>query len=154
MLLWHVAGAIFLFRLVFRDPKVDVRLLAVGALVPDVIDFILGLFVGGVTVERVGHSLLAPSLAATGILITTRRGPRRRHLMTVIVAWLFHLVLGGVWFDGPVFLWPFLGLELAPTLPGSVWSRASEPWRWVKEAAGFLYLWWFLSPRRVGKRPA
>jgi hypothetical protein len=148
MIFWHVAGAIFLFRWIFRDPKVDIRLLALGTLIPDVIDFAVGVFVGGVTVERIGHSLLVPSLVAVAILLSTRRGRRRRHLMTLIVAWLLHLVIDGIWLDGRVFLWPFLGAELAPTLPGSVWSRAAEPWRWVKEVAGLLYLGWFLSPNR------
>jgi hypothetical protein len=145
---WHAAGAIFLFRWIFRDPKVDWRLLVLGSVLPDVVDFGVGLFVGGLTVERVGHSLLVPTLIAVGILLSTRRGRRRRHLMTLIVAWLFHLVLDGIWLEGKVFLWPFLGLELAPELAGSIWSRAAEPWRWVKEVVGFLYLWWFLLPNR------
>ncbi|CAN5304550.1 hypothetical protein BH18ACT5_BH18ACT5_00390 [soil metagenome] len=140
MILWHIAGAIFLFRWIFRDPKVDIRLLALGALVPDMVDFVVGLFVGGVTVERVGHGLMLPALLGSVLLLTTRRGRRRRQLMTVLVAWLFHLVLDGVWLDGEVFLWPFLGWDLAPPLSGSFWSRAGEPWRWLKEAAGFAYL--------------
>jgi hypothetical protein len=69
--------------------------------------------------------------------------------MTLIVAWLFHLMIDAIWLDGEVFLWPFLGFELAPPLDGSVWTRAAEPWRWVKEAAGILYLWWLLSPNRL-----
>jgi hypothetical protein len=140
LILWHVAGAIFLFRWIFRDPKVDLRLLAVGAFLPDAIDLGIGLVVGGITTERVGHSLLLPSVVAIVILLTTRRGRRRRHLMTLVVAWLFHLVIDGVWLDGPVFLWPFLGWDLAPALTGSIWSRAAEPWRWVKEALGLVYL--------------
>ncbi|CAN5643161.1 hypothetical protein BH18ACT6_BH18ACT6_00800 [soil metagenome] len=153
MILWQVAGTIFLFRWIFRDPKVDVRLLALGTLIPDVVDFVLGLFVGGVTVPRIGHSLLLPTLVAVVILLSTRRGRRRRNLMTLVVAWLFHLVLQGIWLNGPVFLWPVLGWELAPTLPGSIWSRAAEPWRWVKEVAGVLYLWAFSLPNRPLEGP-
>lgn len=141
MLLWHVAGAIFLFGWIFRDPKVDVRLLVLGVVAPDIVDFVVGLFVGGVTVPRIGHSLLLPTLVAVAILLTTRRGRRRRNLMTLVVAWLFHLVLQGIWFDGDVFLWPILGADLAPPLSGSIWSRAAEPWRWVKEGVGLMYLW-------------
>ncbi|MGI8518624.1 MAG: metal-dependent hydrolase [Acidimicrobiia bacterium] len=140
MILWQVAGAIFLFRWIFRDPKVDLRLLALGTLLPDVVDLIIGLLVGGITVPRIGHSLLLPTLVAVVILLSTRRGRRRRNLMTLVVAWLFHLVLQGIWLNGPVFLWPALGWELAPILPGSIWSRAAEPWRWLKEAAGLSYL--------------
>lgn len=140
MILWHVGGAILLFRWIFRDPKVDLRLLAAGALLPDLVDLVLGIIVGGVTVERIGHSLLLPALVAVAILLATRRGRRRRNLMTLVVAWLFHLLLDGIWLDGQVFLWPFLGADLAPALPGSIWSRAPEPWRWIKEAAGLAYL--------------
>ena len=141
MLFWHVGGAIFLFRWIFRDPKVDVRLLALGAVLPDVIDGLLGLVIGGPTTQRVGHSLVVPSLAAVLVLLATRRGRRRRMLMTVVVAWLFHLVLDGVWLREEVFLWPFFGWQQGPPPAGTIWERAAEPWRWLKEALGLAYLW-------------
>lgn len=141
MLFWHVGGAIFLFRWIFRDPKVDVRLLALGAVLPDIIDGLLGLVIGGPTTQRVGHSLAVPSLAAVLVLLATRRGRRRRMLMTVVVAWLFHLVLDGVWLREEVFLWPFFGWQLGAPPAGTIWERAAEPWRWLKEALGLAYLW-------------
>ncbi|MGH8959022.1 MAG: metal-dependent hydrolase [Acidimicrobiia bacterium] len=141
MLFWHVGGAIFLFRWIFRDPKVDIRLLALGAVLPDVSDALLGLLIGGPTTQRIGHSLVVPSLAAVVVLLTTRRGRRRRGLMTVVVAWLFHLVLDGVWFREEVFLWPFFGWDLPAPPAGTIGERAAEPWRWLKEAIGLVYLW-------------
>ncbi|MGQ0849641.1 MAG: hypothetical protein ACT4OP_11070 [Actinomycetota bacterium] len=141
MLAWQLAGAIFLFRWIFRDPKVDLRLLAVGALVPDLIDLLVGLVVGEVFRQRLGHALVSPSLAAVAILLATRRGRTRRMLMTVVVAWLFHLMLDGVWIRQHTFLWPFFGLEFDPWPAGGAWRRAvADPWRWVKEAAGLIYL--------------
>lgn len=151
MLLWHVGGAIFLFRWIFRDPKVDLRILALGAAIPDLIDFAFGLVLGGITTRRVGHSLLFPSLLGIGLLLLTRRGRRRRNLMTLVVAWLFHLLLDAAWLDQRVFLWPFFGWELADPVAGSIWERAQEPWRWVKEILGATYL--YLLFRRPVLRP-
>jgi hypothetical protein len=151
MLFWHVGGVFFLFRWIFRDPKVDFRLLALGAVLPDLIDLLLGVFIGGPTTQRIGHSLAMPSLAAVCLLLTTRRGRQRRTLMTVVVAWLFHLVLDGVWLREEVFLWPFFGWEQPAPPAGSIWERAAEPWRWVKEATGLAYL--FGSLRRQGPVP-
>ncbi|MGH8925426.1 MAG: metal-dependent hydrolase [Acidimicrobiia bacterium] len=146
MLFWHVGGAIFLFRWIFRDPKVDVRLLALGAVLPDVVDLLLGVVLGAPSTQRVGHSLLLPTFLAVLLLLATRRGRKRRRLMTVVVAWLFHLSLDGVWLKGEVFLWPFFGWELATPLPGTIRERAAEPWRWFKEALGLGYL--FIAVRR------
>jgi hypothetical protein len=141
VLFWHLGGAIFLFRWIFRDPRVDIRLLALGAVLPDVIDGLIGLVIGDPTTQRVGHSLVLPAVAAVAVLLGTRRGRRRRMLMTVVVAWLFHLVLDGVWLREAVFLWPFFGWEVGQPAAGTIWERAAEPWRWVKEAIGLAYLW-------------
>ena len=150
MILWHVAGAIFLFRWIFRDPKVDLRLLVLGAVIPDAIDLAAGVFLGEPNRQRWGHTLIVPTIAAIAILLTNRRGRRRRQLMTVVVAWLFHLVLDGVWVREETFLWPLFGLDFAPWPQGTAWSRAlSDPWRFVKEAFGFVYLMllWRALPR-------
>lgn len=149
MLFWHLGGAILLFRWIFRDPKVDLRLLALGALFPDLIDLIAGLFLGTPTRQRFGHALVLPTLVAVAIILATRRGRRRRHLMTVVVAWLFHLVLDGVWVREATFFWPFFGWDFVPWPEGSIWSRAaSDPWRWIKEAAGLGYLALLWKSRR------
>ena len=153
MILWHVAGSIFLFRWIFRDPRVDLRLLILGALLPDVIDSLMGLFLGSFR-QRWSHALIAPTVVAIVILLTTRRGRHRRQLMTVIVAWLFHLVLDGVWAREQTFLWPFFGSEFAPWPPGTAWSRAlGDPWRFLKEGIGLVYLvfLWRALPQPAGR---
>jgi hypothetical protein len=141
MILWHLGGAIFLFRWIFRDPKVDLRLLALGALLPDVADLVAGVFLGEPTRQRFGHALVVPTILAIGILLTTRRGRKRRQLMTVVVAWLFHLLLDGTWVREETFLWPFFGTGFAEWPEGSLLERAfSDPWRWMREAVGLGYL--------------
>lgn len=145
-MLWHLAGAVFLFRWIFRDPKVDVRFLSAGALLPDLIDLPLGTLVlvdRYSTGELWAHSLLVPSLAAAGVLVVTRRGRRRRAWMALVSGWLFHLLLDGMWTSGEVFLWPFFGDF--PAGPRPYWSGLggrllSNPWLWVKELIGLLYL--------------
>jgi hypothetical protein len=141
MILWQLAGTIFLFRWIFRDPKVDVRLLAAGALLPDLIDLVLGIFLGQPSRQRIGHALVAPTVVAIVVLLSTRRGRLRRRLMTVVVAWMFHLMLDLVWLREETFLWPFFGIDFAPWPQGPIMGRAlSDPWRWAKEAVGLAYL--------------
>lgn len=149
MLFWHVGATLWLFRWIFRDPKVDVRFLLLGALIPDLIDLPIGTLLLAdrfSTSELWFHSLVAPSLYMTVVLLTTRRGRRRRAYMALGVGWLFHLVLDGMWADPEVFFWPFFGWEIPmgeqPFWP-LAWERAlSDPWRWILEALGIAYLVW------------
>jgi membrane-bound metal-dependent hydrolase YbcI (DUF457 family) len=143
---WHVGGALFLFRWIFRDPKVDVRFLAFGALLPDLIDLPLGTLLLAdslSTGEAWAHSLLAPSLATVIVLLATRRGRRRRAWMALVVGMFFHLLLDGMWMTTEVFLWPFFGS--IPHGPSPYWAdvftRAfADPWRWGREIVGLAYL--------------
>jgi membrane-bound metal-dependent hydrolase YbcI (DUF457 family) len=143
---WHIGAALFLFRWIFRDPKVDVRFLALGALLPDLIDLPLGtlLLAGTVsTGEAWAHSLLAPSIATVVVLFATRRGRRRRAWMALVVGMFFHLLIDGMWTDTEVFLWPLFGP--IPSGPTPYWSdvfvRAfDDPWRWIRELVGVGYL--------------
>jgi inner membrane protein len=145
-MLWHVASAVFVFRWVFRDPKVDYRFLVAGALVPDVLDLLTGtvLVPRLATGELAAHSLLLPSLVAVIVLLATRRGRRRRAWMAFVVGWLIHLLVDGMWATAEVFFWPLFGWGFspgeAPFWP-LAWRRAlADPVRWVLEAVGFAYL--------------
>ncbi len=149
MVFWHFGATLWLFRWIFRDPKVDVRFLLVGAVLPDLIDMPIGTLL---LAERLStgelwfHSLLLPSLYMSAVLLLTRRGRRRRAYMALGVGWLFHLLLDGMWAGPAVFFWPFFGLEIpmgqAPYWQ-LAWDRAlSDPWRWVKEVTGLTYIAW------------
>lgn len=149
MVLWHLGASLWLFRWIFRDPKVDIRFLLVGALIPDLIDYPIGTIVLAdrySTGELWAHSLVAPTVYISFVLLATRRGRRRRAWMALGVGWLFHLLLDGMWLDQEVFLWPFFGIELTAG-PDPFWSQAWEramddPWRWLREVAGGVYLLW------------
>ena len=149
MFFWHIGASLWLFRWIFRDPKVDVRFLLFGAILPDLIDLPVGTVLLAdrySTGELWFHSLLLPTIYMAAVLALTRRGRRRRAWMALGVGWLFHLLIDGMWVSQEVFLWPFFGWEIppgeAPFWP-LAWERAlSDPWRWVAEAIGLTYLAW------------
>jgi hypothetical protein len=149
MLIWRLAATLWLFRWIFRDPKVDVRFLFLGVVLPDVIDLSAGTLLFAGTYSRGelwAHSLTAASVYMALVLLMTRRGKRRRAFMAVGVAWLFHLLLDGMWANPEVLFWPFFGVEFATgTSPfwALAWERAlGDPWRWALEVAGVFYLVW------------
>lgn len=158
MLGWHVATATFLFRWIFGDPKVDMRFLVVGAVAPDVVDMAIVTATGGETAELWAHSLLAPTVVAVVAIVATRRGRRRRAWMAMVVAWLLHLLVDGMWVHEAVFLWPVFGWELpigGETFWAGAWQRAmSDPWRWILEAVGVAYLVWLWQAAGLSDRPA
>ena len=144
MLFWHVGAILWLFRWIFKDPKVDVRFLLAGAVLPDLVDLAFAGSFG--TGELWLHTLLAPTVYMIGVLLLTRRGRRRRAFMALGVGWLFHILLDGMWTDPQVLFWPFFGWEM-PTGPIPFWPLAWEralddPWRWLLEVVGIGYLAW------------
>jgi inner membrane protein len=149
MLFWHLGATLWLFRWIFRDPKVDVRYLLVGAILPDLVDLPVGTLLlanSYATGELWLHSLIIPSIYMVGVLMLTRRGRRRRAYMAVGIGWLFHLLLDGLWTYPEVFLWPFFGWEI-PMGDAPYWSNAmdralADPWRWGLEVLGLAYLGW------------
>ena len=143
MIFWHLGGATFLFRSIFRDPAVDFRFLWLGALLPDLVDIPTGRLLNPATSEAFAHALLAPVLAVTFVLVATRKQSRPRILgMTVVIGWLLHVLLDGVWTDVDLFLWPATGWTFpsTPALADFLSRALADPWRWVREAAGLFYL--------------
>ena len=103
MLLWFAGLSVALVWSVFRDPRLDYRLVVVGALLPDVVD---GVFGGA----RAMHSVLASVLLLVAVMVaTTGRRPLRRRLLAVPIGTFAHLILDGAWVRTKVFWWPFFG---------------------------------------------
>ena len=145
-MLWLVGGAIFLFRSIFRDPKVDLRFLIAGVLVPDLIDLTVGTLL---LAERYSsgrlffHTLIAPVSAGLLVMVLIRRGSRRRRWLAFVIGMFFHLLLEGMWANTTVFLWPLVGDF--PAGPSPYWALLgdrlwSDPWRWLRDLAGIVYL--------------
>jgi membrane-bound metal-dependent hydrolase YbcI (DUF457 family) len=147
VILFHIGGAFALFRWIYRDASAELAFLALGAVIPDVIDLSIGtlLFADRFgTGELFAHSLLFPAGLGLATLVFTRRGRWRRRLMLIVIGTLMHLLLDGMWTSTETFFWPLAGTDFpaqpSPYWPGA-WARAwLDPWRWLKELAGAAYL--------------
>lgn len=137
MTLWFVAPAWLMVWAVFRDPRIDYRFLAIGALAPAVIDAPVG--------ERAyAHTLLAPVAVLLVVLIVTAgRKPARPRLLMIPIGMLLHLVLEGLWTAPEQFWWPVLGVDL----PGDELVPSASVIA-IRDALGLLALVWFV--RRFG----
>jgi hypothetical protein len=103
MFLWFVGGSFLLIWLVLRDPRLDVRLLAVGSLLPDVVDVVFG-------GARAFHSITASVVLMVVVMLATiGRRSLRQQLLALVFGTFLHLVLDGVFRSTKVFWWPFTG---------------------------------------------
>lgn len=96
---------------VSRTRLVDIRLLTLGALLPDIIDKPVGLlfFNNG---RIFSHSLLfAVLMLGAGIYLSIIR--KKRWLIALSFGVLMHVILDSMWQDPQVLFWPFMGLEFA-----------------------------------------
>ncbi|NNC74097.1 MAG: hypothetical protein HKN93_01170 [Acidimicrobiia bacterium] len=146
MLFWHVGATILLARYTFRDERMDLRTLAFGAVVADLIDTPIGFatFAEGGSILLVAHSLLFAVVVMTVVVLITRRGRPRRRWMAIPVAMLMHLMLDGMWSHPETLLWPFFGFDFAQsgfeTAGSYLEAILTDPWRWVGEGLGLAYL--------------
>lgn len=132
MFLWFIGTAVISVWYVFRDPRFDYRLLAVGALLPDAIDL-----PGGHA--RWAHSLtVAVGVLVLVMLVTAGRKPIRRLLLALPIGMLMHLVWDGAFASTRVFWWPFSGSWGSVRVPS-----LQRGWLNIAfEAAGALMLAW------------
>lgn len=124
----------------------DLRFLALGAILPDLIDLPVGIMWWGTwhAPRLFAHSLLFGSALMAVVLIATRRGTTRKRLLLVAVGVLLHLALDAMWKQPETLWWPFLGTEFSSTgfdsygqyLAGLVRS----PTLYMSEIAGLTYL--------------
>lgn len=116
MILWFAAGAVFLVWNVFQSPGLDFRLVALGAMLPLVIDVPFGH-------RTPSHSLLAAVAVLVVVMAATAgRGRRllRRRLLGLPIGYFSGLVLSASWTDQELFWWPAFGTDTGDVdvLPG------------------------------------
>ena len=93
----------------------------VGAMLPDIVDKPLGLWIAPDLVDHslrsIAHSLLFGLLilGIGGLLLVARRRPPA---MLLGIASSGHLILDRMWSNPTILLWPFLGWEFAAEYPG------------------------------------
>jgi len=124
----------------------DLRFLALGALLPDLIDTPIGAlaWTSFQTPRLWSHSFLFGTAVMVLVLLLTRRGPARKRWMLLATGILLHLALDALWNQPETLWWPFLGFEFTGTGFASFGSYAidvvTDPIVWVGEAVGLVYL--------------
>ena len=146
MLFWHVGVTIAFVRYAFRDQNMDLRFLALGAVLSDLIDTPIGA-VWWSSVETVrlwSHSIVFASLSMVVVLVATRRGRRRKQWMMLAVGIMMHLLLDAMWNEPTTLWWPFIGSGFTSTVFSTFSAYAVDllrnPVMWVGEAVGLGYL--------------
>lgn len=157
MILWHLGVAAVVTYVTLGRRRIDYRFILAGAVLPDLIDPILGLFFfEGPAGRWLAHSLLA-FLVVTLFILTVYRGERRLAVFGLAVGWLLHLVADGMWAAPETFFWPLFGSSFAtsPAEPYS-WNLLTAPadhvWTWAGELAGAAALAWFWVAFELGSR--
>ncbi|MDJ0923789.1 MAG: metal-dependent hydrolase [Acidimicrobiia bacterium] len=146
MLFWHLGATIALARYAFRDDRMDLRMLMLGAILPDLIDTPIGLifFDRLQGVRLFTHGLLVASIVMIGVVFFTRRGRPRKLWMPLAIGLLFHLLLDAMWLDPETLWWPFLGWSFTAAGPATAAGFVAEvlgDWRtWLAELVGLVYL--------------
>jgi membrane-bound metal-dependent hydrolase YbcI (DUF457 family) len=132
----------------------DLRFLALGAVLPDLIDLPTAIVWWDAfgSVRLAAHSITFGALVMVAVLVLTRRGPLRKRWMLLAVGVLLHLALDAMWQAPETLWWPFLGTAFTPsgfpTYAEYVRDLLGNPVLWAGEAVGLAYLVWL--GRRVG----
>jgi chromate transport protein ChrA len=135
MLLWFAGFAVVAVWFVFRDPQFDLRILVLGALLPDLIDGLTG---------RAGvfHSLTAAVVVLVGVMLATiGRRPARRRWLALPIGMFLHLIADGAFATTELFWWPFMGWSLGdhplPSVARGWWNLPLE----VLGASALVWAW-------------
>ena len=142
--------------------RIDIRLLFVGALLPDMIDKPLGQLIlrDSISNGRIfAHTLLFfVIIALPGLYIYRKR--QRLWLLVIAFGVLMHLVLDAMWQAPEIVLWPLYGWafpreDLADWVPETLLALVKNPAVYIPELIGAVIVAafaWFLVRRK--KTPA
>jgi hypothetical protein len=126
--------------------NVDYLFLAIGAMLPDLIDKPLGWMVYGTpNMGRIfAHTLLFFLILAAWALYS-----RDTRIVSLVAGVLIHLLLDFMWLSPAILLWPILGsFPAAPHLDALSYMEMlllalRKPWVLVPECLGLAYLVYF-----------
>jgi len=136
MILWYAFGSIFIVWNVFQSPGLDFRLVALGALLPALVD-------APWRAQAYAHTLLIAVLVLTiAMLVTTGRGHRlrRRRALSLAIGWFCGLLLGASWVHKELFWWPAFGAARLDVAWAPAW-----PVLLAEELLGLAAAWWAWS---------
>lgn len=147
MFFWYVGPSVLGVYEVFRSRGLDYRLVALGALMPLVLDAPIG-HMGP------GHSLVV-TVGVLGVVMVGTIGRSRllrRRLICIPIGWFCGLILSGAFLHDAVFLWPLLGTDT-----GDVGLWPPPTLLVLAEAAGLALIAWSVGRfglNRPGPRSA
>lgn len=130
--------------------RMDIRLLLIGSLLPDIIDKPVGIFFfrEAISSGRIFcHTLLFLFLVTmAGVYLYRSQG--RTHLFAVSLGILTHLIFDQMWRNPHTLFWPFLGLifdraDVSEWLIGMYNALLTDPETYLTELAGAIILVWF-----------
>src|SRR3954452_22790440 len=141
MILWYLAPSIVAVHEIFRSRGLDYRLIALGALLPLLVDLPFGYY-------AYGHSLFVAVGVLAVVMLGTIGRPRllRRRLVCIPIGWFCGLVLSGAFLHDTVFLWPLLGTDT-----GDVGLFPPLTLLVLSEAAGFAICAWSVGRFGLGQ---
>ena len=147
MFFWYLGPSVIGIHEVFRSRGLDYRLIALGSLLPVLLDAPTG-HVG------YGHSMVLVVAVLTLVMVGTIGRSRllRRRLVCVPIGWFCGLVLSGAFLHDHAFLWPLLGSD-----PGHVGLLPPPTLLVLAEASGLAIVIWSVGRfglNRPGPRTA
>lgn len=129
---------------------IDIRLLFIGALLPDIIDKPVGQFFFRETFSygRIFAHTLVFLILITLAGVYLYRHCRNTWLLVLAFGTFTHLVLDQMWNVPETLLWPFLGftfgrIDLADWMPGMLHALITDPSVYIPEIVGLAILLWF-----------
>lgn len=135
--------------------RLDYRLLAVAAMLPDVIDkpLAVSVFTEAQTSQLVAHSVFVHALLLVGALLFYRKS------LPYVLACSGHLILDRMWRHSETFWWPLFGWTVfwkfkSMNTPGSMVSVYLDiitryPRVWVIEIISIMIIIWFTIRHRL-----
>ena len=130
---------------------VDLRLLLIGSLLPDIIDKPIGIFFFRETFNNgriFGYSLLfLATISFIGFYLYKHR--RKTWLLVLFFGTFMHLVLDQMWCTPHILLWPVYGFtfekgDISDWIPRLIHTLQTDPAVYVPELLGLAILVWFI----------
>ncbi|HZJ25645.1 MAG TPA: hypothetical protein VFF40_01280 [Acidimicrobiia bacterium] len=135
MLAWYIGMSVLGVFMVFRSVGIDYRLVALGAIMPLVLDAPFG---RPAYAHTLAFSVVLLGAAMLGTIGRSRMS--RRRLLCLPIGTFCALVLSGAWTQTEVLWWPTLGWSFPPGSLLAVW--------WVvliEELVGLVAIWWIVG---------
>ena len=138
--------------LTFLATNIDIRVLLIGSLLPDIIDKPIGQYFFRETFNSgriFGHTLLFLILiTAAGYYLYRSRG--KTWLLALSFGTFFHLILDQIWLMPETLLWPLYGFtfveaDLSNWAQGILYALLNNPEVYIPEAVGIVVLLSFMA---------